>query len=80
MARLLLRQMTSPPSELMFMSPIIRQFEMKPVAVMKVGQKPLNGAEYVDAISGGTITSKGVQDMIENSLLPYNAFLNSIEK
>ena len=53
---------------------------MKPVAVMKVGQKPLNGAEYVDAISGGTITSKGVQDMIENSLLPYNAFLNSIVK
>ena len=54
--------------------------EMKPVAVMKVGQKPLNGAEYVDAVSGGTITSKGVQDMIENSLLPYNAFLNSIVK
>ena len=54
--------------------------EMKPVAVMKVGQKPLNGAEYVDAISGGTITSKGVQDMIENTLLPYNAFLNSIVK
>lgn len=54
--------------------------EMKPVAVMKVGQKPLNGAEYVDAVSGGTITSKGVQDMIENSLLPYNVFLKSIEK
>ena len=54
--------------------------EMKPVAVMKVGQKPLNGAEYVDAISGGTITSKGVQDMIENSLLPYNAFLKSLVK
>ena len=51
--------------------------EMKPVAVMKVGQKPMNGAEYVDAVSGGTITSKGVQDMIENSLLPYNAFLKS---
>ena len=54
--------------------------EMKPVAVMKVGQKPLNGAEYVDAVSGGTITSKGVQDMIENSLLPYNAFLKSLVK
>ena len=54
--------------------------EMKPVAVMKVGQKPTNGAEYVDAVSGGTITSKGVQDMIENSLLPYNAFLKSLVK
>ncbi len=54
--------------------------EMKPVAVMKLGQKPLNGAEYVDAISGGTITSKGVQDMIENSLLPYNAFLKTLVK
>ena len=54
--------------------------EMKPVAVMKVGQKPMNGAEYVDAVSGGTITSKGVQDMIENSLLPYNAFLKSLVK
>lgn len=54
--------------------------EMKPVAVMKVGQKPTNGAEYVDAVSGGTITSKGVQDMIANSLLPYNAFLKSLVK
>lgn len=54
--------------------------EMKPVAVMKVGQKPKNGAEYVDAVSGGTITSKGVHDMLENSLLPYNEFLKSIVK
>ncbi len=54
--------------------------EMKPVAVMKKGQTPKNGAEYVDAVSGGTITSKGVHDMIENSLLPYNAFLKSLVK
>ncbi len=54
--------------------------EMKPVAVMKVGQKPLNGAEYVDAITGGTITSKGVQDMLHNSLLPYEAFLKNLVK
>lgn len=53
---------------------------MKPVAVMKKGQKPTNGAEFVDAVSGGTITSKGVHDMIENSLLPYAAFLTSIQK
>lgn len=53
--------------------------EMKPVAVMKKGQKPKNGAEFVDAVSGGTITSKGVHDMLENSLLPYNEFLKSIK-
>lgn len=53
---------------------------MKPVDVMKVGQKPTDGSEYVDAVSGGTITSKGVQDMLDNSLLPYNAFLKSLVK
>ena len=53
---------------------------MKPVDVMKVGQKPTDGSEYVDAVSGGTITSKGVQDMIDNSLLPYDAFLKSLVK
>ncbi len=49
-----------------------------PVAVMKVGQKPQNGADYVDAISGGTITSKGVQSMIESSVQPYAKFLESL--
>ncbi len=53
--------------------------EFKPVAVEKKGQKPLNGAEYVDAISGGTITSKGVQAMLSNSLEPYCTFLESLK-
>lgn len=52
----------------------------KPVAVMKKGQKPIDGADYVDAISGGTITSKGVQSMIADCLLPYETFLKSLEK
>jgi Na+-transporting NADH:ubiquinone oxidoreductase subunit C len=47
---------------------------------MKKGQKPLDGADYVDAISGGTITSKGVQSMIQDCLLPYEPFLKSLDK
>lgn len=50
-----------------------------PVEVIKAGQKPANPhADYVDAISGGTITSKGVSDMINNCLTPYEAFLSNI--
>ena len=54
--------------------------EFKPVAVMKEGHKALDGADYVDAISGGTITSKGVQSMIQDCLLPYEPFLKSLDK
>ncbi len=50
----------------------------KPIAVMKVGQKPLNGEDYVDAISGGTITSKGVQSMLDNCLSGYAVFLQNL--
>lgn len=50
----------------------------KPIAVVKAGQKPLNGEEYVDAISGGTITSKGVQSMLDNCLTGYRAFLDKL--
>ena len=49
------------------------------IAVEKKGQKPSNGADYVDAISGGTITSKGVQTMLANSLAPYTVFLKSLQ-
>ena len=53
--------------------------EFKSIAVEKKGQKPVDGAEYVDAISGGTITSKGVQDMMKNSLEPYQNFFKSLK-
>lgn len=52
--------------------------ELLPVAVVKAGQTPTNGADYVDGISGGTITSKGVSAMLEDCFAPYNAFLQSI--
>lgn len=54
--------------------------QFKPVQVMKAGQKPVNGADYVDAISGGTITSKGVQSMLASCLGDYEAFLNSLSQ
>lgn len=46
-----------------------------PISVVKAGQAPANGADYVNAVSGGTITSQGVQRMLANSLAPYAAFL-----
>ncbi|MCC8119764.1 MAG: NADH:ubiquinone reductase (Na(+)-transporting) subunit C [Bacteroidales bacterium] len=51
-----------------------------PIEVVKAGQKPLDDADYVDGISGGTITSKGVGAMINNCIAPYQAFLESLSK
>lgn len=48
------------------------------VSVVKAGQKP-NEGDYVNAVSGGTITSQGVQKMLANSLAPYAAFLKNIK-
>lgn len=49
------------------------------IAVCKAGQKPAQG-DYVNAISGGTITSQGVQKMLKNSLQPYNAFFIKLQE
>lgn len=46
-----------------------------PVEVVKKGQKPTGNADYVDGISGGTITSKGVGAMLDDCLTPYEAYL-----
>ena len=54
--------------------------EFKSITVEKVGQKPLNGADYVDAITGGTITSQGVSAMIDNSFAPYKTYLKSLNE
>lgn len=52
-----------------------------PIEVVKSGQKPSNSnADYIDGISGGTITSKGVGAMIDNCLTPYKSFLESLKK
>lgn len=51
---------------------------MLPVAVVKAGQKPSGDEDYVDGISGGTITSKGVGAMLNSCLLPYENFLKTL--
>ena len=47
------------------------------VAVSKVGKEP-QGQAWVHAVSGGTITSQGVQKMLFDSLQPYSAFFKSL--
>ncbi len=44
------------------------------IAVVKPG-KSVNDQDYVDGISGGTITSVAVEDMLRNCLFKYNNFL-----
>lgn len=53
--------------------------DFEPVKVVKNGQEPAQG-DYVHAISGGTITSQGVQKMLANSLEPYAAFFHTLSK
>lgn len=49
------------------------QHEFASIAVMKPGTYD-EAREQVDGISGGTITSKGVENMLYNSLLQYDKF------
>lgn len=37
--------------------------------------KPEGDADYVDGISGGTITSRGVSAMLGDCLSPYRTYL-----
>lgn len=58
---------------------IFKQGQFYPVEVMKAGQKPMNpNVDYVNGISGGTITSKGVGAMFDNCLQPYRAWLEKV--
>ncbi|MDE6801801.1 MAG: NADH:ubiquinone reductase (Na(+)-transporting) subunit C, partial [Muribaculaceae bacterium] len=51
-----------------------------PIEIVKAGQHPLGDADYVDGISGGTITSKGVGAMLDNCLVPYRQYLEQHQK
>lgn len=57
---------------------IFKGAEFLPVNVLKIGTKPLKGEDYVDAVSGGTITSKGVAAMLDMGLKPYEAYLRKV--
>lgn len=50
-----------------------------PIMVVKAGQHPTDGSDYVDGISGGTITSKGVGAMLDNCIRPYQAYLKTLK-
>lgn len=50
--------------------------EFKSIAIVKPG-KTAEGQDYVDGISGGTITSQGVNKMIFDSMSGYVKFLTS---
>ncbi|MBD5199525.1 MAG: NADH:ubiquinone reductase (Na(+)-transporting) subunit C [Bacteroidales bacterium] len=49
-----------------------------PIAVVKAGMTPNGGEDYVNGISGGTITSKGVGAMLDECLKPYRNYLEKL--
>lgn len=57
---------------------IFKDDRFLPIAVVKKGQSAPNGEDYVDAVSGGTITSKGVSAMLDDCLKPYRAYLETL--
>lgn len=57
---------------------LLKNGQFYPIEVVKRGLAPRSGNDYVDGISGGTITSKGVSAMIDNCLAPYSAFLKEL--
>lgn len=53
--------------------------KFQPVQVVKFGKVPAGEeAHFVDGVSGGTITSRGVSTMLGNCLTPYAAFLEKL--
>ncbi|HCC85744.1 MAG TPA: NADH:ubiquinone reductase (Na(+)-transporting) subunit C [Porphyromonadaceae bacterium] len=56
---------------------LIKEGSFRSVAVVKSGQTAA-GRDYVDGISGGTITSKGVDAMLLNSVGKYSKFLMNL--
>ena len=57
---------------------LIKDDTFRPIAVIKGGAVPQDGSDYVDGVSGGTITSKGVAAMLDKCLAPYSKFLESL--
>ena len=53
---------------------LLKNGEYKSIAVVKPGHSVAD-RDYVDGISGGTITSKGVNDMLLESVGKYKTFL-----
>ncbi|MBQ9585706.1 MAG: NADH:ubiquinone reductase (Na(+)-transporting) subunit C [Muribaculaceae bacterium] len=58
---------------------IYKDGAFKPISVLKKGKSPENGEDKVDAITGGTITSTGVNNMLKDCLAPYKAFFEKLQ-
>ena len=58
---------------------LFQEGEFKGVVVLKKGQKSVSGAEQIDALTGATITSRGVSDMLVDCLTPYKGFLEKLQ-
>lgn len=56
---------------------LFRDGEFRSIAVVKPGRTVAN-RDYVDGISGGTITSQGVDNMLLESVGEYKSFLENI--
>ncbi len=57
---------------------IFRDGEFRSLAVLKAGHKS-ETQDGVDAISGGTCTSRGVEEMLYNCLSAYEPFFKSLQ-
>lgn len=55
---------------------ILRDNTLRGIAIVKPGTT-LADQDYVDGLSGGTITSAGIHDMLARSLAPYKPFLEN---
>ena len=55
---------------------LLKNGKFASIAIEKAGTK-VEGRDQVDAISGGTITSKGVETMLSSSLVNYEKFLTA---
>lgn len=56
---------------------LFKNGNFKSIAVVKKG-KELSGKDYVDGVSGGTITSQGVDAMLYDSIENYKNFLMNL--
>jgi Na+-transporting NADH:ubiquinone oxidoreductase subunit C len=55
---------------------VLKNDQFTSIAVLKTGQTA-KGRDAVDGVSGGTITSKGLEAMLENSLKAYDTFFHA---
>ncbi len=73
-------EITTEPFQAPFSGKVLyKDGDFRSIAVLKSGQKS-DSQDAVDAISGGTITSKGVEDMLLACLGAYKTFLNKLKQ